>query len=70
MCAFDEFAVGKTVVVITHRLPNLRSSDRVIVLKAGKVLEAGDRDELLRGGGELATMWREQGLPMPAEPSH
>jgi len=56
----DEFTRGKTVVIIAHRLSNLRSGDHVIVFKKGQVVEQGNRDELLEAGGELTRLWQVQ----------
>jgi ATP-binding cassette subfamily B protein len=49
---------GRTVIAIAHRLATLRSFDRVVVLKAGKIIEDGPPDRLMQGQGpyrELVT---------------
>jgi ATP-binding cassette subfamily B protein len=49
---------GRTVIAIAHRLATLRSFDRVVVLKNGKILEDGSPDRLMQGEGpyrELVT---------------
>jgi ATP-binding cassette subfamily B protein len=49
---------GRTVIAIAHRLATLRNFDRVVVLKAGKILEDGSPDRLMQGQGpyrELVT---------------
>ena len=49
---------GRTVVAIAHRLATLRHFDRVVVLKAGKIIEDGPPDRLMQGHGpyrELVT---------------
>src|SRR5882672_4147974 len=49
---------GRTVIAIAHRLATLRNFDRVIVLKAGKIIEDGSPDRLMQGQGpyrELVT---------------
>ncbi|MCC7434719.1 MAG: ABC transporter ATP-binding protein [Methanoregulaceae archaeon] len=51
---------GRTSVVIAHRLSTVRDADRIWVLEAGKVLEAGTHDELVAGGGLYAALWRVQ----------
>ena len=45
---------------IAHRLSTVRDADRIWVLEAGKVLEAGTHDELVAGGGLYAALWRVQ----------
>jgi ATP-binding cassette subfamily B protein len=49
---------GRTVIAIAHRLATLRNFDRVVVLKAGKIIEDGPPDGLMQGEGpyrELVT---------------
>jgi ATP-binding cassette, subfamily B, bacterial len=49
---------GRTVIAIAHRLATLRNFDRVIMLKAGKIIEDGSPDRLMQGQGpyrELVT---------------
>ena len=52
----DLFA-GRTVIVISHRLANVRTADRIVVLAGGRVAEEGDHDTLLAAGGHYATMF-------------
>jgi len=42
---------GRTVIAIAHRLSTLRSFDRIVVLKAGRVLQDGAPDVLMRRDG-------------------
>src|SRR5271155_2785177 len=42
---------GRTVIAIAHRLATLRHFDRVVVLKAGKIIEDGSPDRLMQGQG-------------------
>jgi ATP-binding cassette subfamily B protein len=49
---------GRTVIAIAHRLATLRNFDRVVMLKAGKIIEDGSPDCLMQGRGpyrELVT---------------
>jgi ATP-binding cassette subfamily B protein len=49
---------GRTVIAIAHRLATLRNFDRLIMLKAGKIIEDGAPDRLMQGQGpyrELVT---------------
>jgi ATP-binding cassette subfamily B protein len=49
---------GRTVIAIAHRLATLRHFDRVVMLKAGKIIEDGPPDGLMQGKGpyrELVT---------------
>jgi ATP-binding cassette subfamily B multidrug efflux pump len=51
---------GKTVIAIAHRLSTIARMDRLIVLEAGRIVEAGSHDELLRLGGHYERLWRHQ----------
>jgi ATP-binding cassette subfamily B multidrug efflux pump len=51
---------GKTVIAIAHRLSTIARMDRLIVLEAGRVVEEGSHDELLRLGGAYERLWRHQ----------
>jgi ATP-binding cassette subfamily B protein len=49
---------GRTVIAIAHRLATLRNFDRVVLLKAGSIIEDGPPDGLMQGQGpyrELVT---------------
>jgi ATP-binding cassette, subfamily B, multidrug efflux pump len=51
---------GKTVIAIAHRLSTIARMNRLIVLDAGRIVEQGTHDELLRLGGHYANLWRHQ----------
>ena len=51
---------GKTVIAIAHRLSTIARMDRLIVLDAGRIVEQGTHDELLRLGGIYEKLWRHQ----------
>jgi ATP-binding cassette subfamily B protein len=42
---------GRTVIAIAHRLATLRSFDRVVVLKSGRIIDDGQPERLMRGEG-------------------
>jgi ABC-type multidrug transport system fused ATPase/permease subunit len=54
MAALDRVCVGRTVLVIAHRLSTVRAADRVVVLEDGIVLEQGSHAELLALNGTYA----------------
>ena len=47
----------RTAIVIAHRLSTVRSADRIIVLRQGKVIEEGTHDALMRSGGHYAELY-------------
>ena len=56
--ALSRLMRGRTVIAIAHRLATLRHFDRVVMLKAGKIIEDGAPDRLMQGQGpyrELVT---------------
>jgi len=56
--ALSRLMRGRTVIAIAHRLATLRNFDRVVVLKAGRIIEDGSPDRLMQGQGpyrELVT---------------
>ena len=57
---FVELAQGKTTILITHRLASVLMADRILVMKAGRLIEQGIHQELLQQGGEYATLWNMQ----------
>ena len=54
--ALDEVMRGRTAIVIAHRLRTVLHADRIVVLEAGRVVEVGAPEELLRRGGAFARM--------------
>ena len=51
---------GRTTFAIAHRLSTLRNADRLVVLEAGRIVEIGTHDELLKLGGRFAELVRLQ----------
>jgi ATP-binding cassette, subfamily B, bacterial len=49
--ALGRLVQGRTVVAIAHRLSTLRNFDRVIMLQAGRIIEDGPPDNLMRREG-------------------
>jgi ATP-binding cassette subfamily B protein len=51
---------GRTVIAIAHRLSTITGMDRILYLEAGRVLEQGSHQALLRQGGRYAQLWQRQ----------
>jgi len=55
-----ELIRGRTVVVIAHKLKNIRYAHKILVLDKGKLVETGTHDTLLKQNGIYAAMWSKQ----------
>ncbi len=58
--ALSTLLQNKTVLVIAHRMRTVQAADQIIVLKDGRVAEAGKPEDLMRQNGEFARMVRLQ----------
>lgn len=45
--ALDRVMVGRTTVVVAHRLSTVRNADVIVVMQGGRVVETGSHDELI-----------------------
>ncbi|MBW4516113.1 MAG: ABC transporter ATP-binding protein/permease [Timaviella obliquedivisa GSE-PSE-MK23-08B] len=57
---FRTLANGRTAIVITHRFTLAMRADVIHVMRAGKIVESGNHDELLAQDGLYAQSWKTQ----------
>jgi ATP-binding cassette subfamily C protein CydC len=57
MGAIHSLMVGRTTLIITHRLVGLEAVDEILVLRAGRVVERGPHHDLWQMGGFYRRMW-------------
>jgi ATP-binding cassette subfamily B protein len=56
----DRIAVGRTTLVIAHRLSTVMDAHEILVMDAGQIVERGSHAALLARNGRYAEMWRLQ----------
>ena len=58
--ALTELSVGRTTLVVAHRLSTVKNADRILVITDGEVAENGTHEELVAQGGLYAELYRYQ----------
>ncbi|MGE3773379.1 MAG: ABC transporter ATP-binding protein/permease [Gammaproteobacteria bacterium] len=53
----ERIQIGRTTLVIAHRLSTVRDADRILVMDDGRIVEQGSHTELLARDGQYAQMW-------------
>jgi ATP-binding cassette subfamily B protein len=65
--ALEQAAVGRTTLIIAHRLSTVMNADEILVLDAGRIVERGSHRSLLEQRGIYSQMWNLQQQERPAE---
>ena len=58
--ALDELCVGRTTLVVAHRLSTIKNADEIAVVSDGRIIEQGTHDDLLSRDGEYAELYKLQ----------
>ena len=57
----QNWSKGRTVLFITHRLSSIKSSDLIVVMHDGRLVEQGSHDQLMSQGERYAALYKQQG---------
>ncbi|MCX7819599.1 MAG: ABC transporter ATP-binding protein/permease [Kiritimatiellae bacterium] len=61
--ALDELMVGRTVLIVAHRLSTIVGADEIVVMENGRIVEQGTHAELLGRGGVYRRLYEQQFAP-------
>ncbi|MES2273172.1 MAG: ABC transporter ATP-binding protein [Chlamydiota bacterium] len=56
----DRFHLGKTIIIVAHRLSTIVNANSIIVMENGTIVEMGNHESLLKQKGRYAYLWNLQ----------
>ena len=56
--ALNNLIVGRTTVIVAHRLSTIQHCDRIVVMKKGHIVEVGNHESLMSGEGEYKRVYQ------------
>ncbi|MHC5077602.1 MAG: ABC transporter ATP-binding protein [Planctomycetota bacterium] len=60
--SLEQLMMGRTAIVIAHRLSTVQKADRILVLQEGRIVEAGSHAELMETAGLYRLLYETQAL--------
>jgi len=62
-----QFMLGRTTLLISHRISTVRDADMIVYLSGGRIIEQGSHDDLLAKRGAYYELYRRQSLAREVE---
>ena len=60
--SFGQLSVGRTTLIIAHRLATIREADRIVLIEDGQIKEVGSHETLMAENGRYAQLYHAQAL--------
>ena len=60
--ALDEAKIGRTCIIVAHRLSTIQNADVICVVQKGKIVERGTHEELVALKGQYYQLTQRQTL--------
>ena len=58
--ALERLMIGRTTILIAHRMATIRSANKILVMDHGQIIEAGRHEDLVHSGGVYSELWAAQ----------
>ncbi|MBQ2819706.1 MAG: ABC transporter ATP-binding protein [Clostridia bacterium] len=58
--SLDELCIGRTTLVVAHRLSTIKNASEIAVIDDGKIIEQGSHEDLLANNGMYAELYNKQ----------
>lgn len=58
--SLEKIIIGRTTLVVAHRLSTIRNSDKIFVFENGKIMEEGEHNNLIQKQGIYFSLWKLQ----------